>query len=109
MGGVPQTFTTAFPALLKLASRPELQRLVGHFPGRPHEMPPREDVDEKALQWNVCPYCHLMGTAFERRILAVDRYANVSPLAGWPDQYPAWVTEGVAALRQFRESRKQKK
>lgn len=49
-------------------------------------------------EWSVCPYGVLRSAQFQV-LIQVHRLAEVSPLAGWPDDWPAWLSWGIVELR----------
>lgn len=48
--------------------------------------------------WPMCPRGMLRVPAWQD-LVSLYLSAQVSPLTGWPDAYPAWVVEGVTQLQ----------
>ena len=68
----------------------------------PHlHAPPESSRSIASLDWSHCPLdlldCPQMST-----VLQLDRLSRVSPLAGWPERYAAWVVAGIMAVREYR-------
>ena len=99
--GIPQTFASALPTLLKLSRNIRRNRMVLCCRGqsRFHE------VNERAreipdLDWSVCPL-DLLQSPFAATVQALDAMATArTPLTGWPDRFKPWVVIGMMALQQ---------
>lgn len=100
--GQHQTFTSALPTLLKLATKAGTYRNLLGCHGQPafHAVPDAaREVD--VLDWSVCPL-DLLASPFMVAVHQLDRMAKVAPLAGWPDRYAPWAVAGLMTLRQHR-------
>jgi len=58
-------------------------------------------------EWSVCPYGVLRGIQFTT-VLTLRDLGRISPLSGWPDAFPAWLTWGLLMLQVDDERRKPK-
>ena len=57
-----------------------------------------DDVcDALGYQWPLCPVA-IMRSLPVRHIVEVFNQSKVSPLSGWPDDYAAYIVDGVVAL-----------
>lgn len=61
-----------------------------------HEVPTGDDLPGGS--WSTCPYGLLRGPQFSA-LLQVHQLAEISPLAHWPDGWPAWLAWGIVTLR----------
>lgn len=64
---------------------------------------PRE-ADLPGGSWSRCPYALLRSTQFQA-LLQLVKCATISPLAGWPDEFPAWLSWGLVMLKQKQEAK----
>lgn len=103
-GGNPQTFTSALPTLIKLATsdKQSMLRQVCGCRGAPLLHPPAPAARDIALlDWSHCPF-DLLHSPFWSAVRRLDELASVAPLAGWPDRYAAWAVTGTIELRRLR-------
>lgn len=55
--------------------------------------------------WDECPVSELGHPQFTLGLGLLD-LAEVSPIAGWPDAFVAWVPETVVAIKRARQERR---
>jgi len=55
--------------------------------------------------WSRCPVAELNDDARLRYVLTLEHHAKLSPLAGWPDDFAAWVPSIWSSLVQARAAR----
>jgi hypothetical protein len=104
LDGKSASFAQVLPHLITIWKREGFYRrsvwLCGCDAGPCGEVPASEDgpAELPGGAWNVCPYSLLRSVQF-RALQSLDACAKISPLANWPDAYPAWVAWGLATLR----------
>jgi len=104
--GEPATWVTLLPHLLTIWQKESLYRRV--WPcrcrsGPCHEVP--EGAELPGGQWSACPFGLLRGPQFQA-LLSLHECARISPVAGWPDRFPAWLAWGLVTLRRRLEVQK---
>lgn len=102
--GKAATWATTLPHLLSIWRKEGFYRravwLCRCDAGPCDEVPETEDgpAELPGGAWSVCPYGVLRGLQF-RALVNLHECAKISPLAGWPEAFPAWLTWGLATLR----------
>jgi hypothetical protein len=104
LDGAPASWVTLLPHLITIALRESFYRRgvwrcrceVGRC-----EADPRE-ADLPGGSWSRCPY-ELLRSAQFVLLIQLERCAAVAPLAGWPHDFPAWLSWGLVTLRERRE------
>lgn len=101
MDGTPATWITLLPHLITIWLKQGLfRRAVWRCrcsSGPCTEVPAGAELP--GGEWTRCPYGVLRGPQFQALLILHD-CASVSPLAGWPEAYPAWLAWGLVTLRQ---------
>lgn len=99
LDGAPASWVTLLPHLLSIHAREGMYRRSvwrcrcssGDCDADPSE------ADLPGGVWSVCPYSLLRGAQF-LALLQLAKCSTISPLAGWPDEYPAWLSWGLVVL-----------
>lgn len=102
--GTAATWATALPHLITIWKKESFYRravwLCRCEHGPCDEVPATDDgpAELPGGAWSVCPYGILRGVQF-RILTSLHASAKISPLAGWPEAYPAWISWGLTILR----------
>ena len=105
VGGRPVTWIQLLPNLLTLAGNVDFYRTsVWRCRCRAGACLRVPDRDLPGGAWSACPYGLLRHPLYQQAQLLHDS-ARVSPLAGWPDAYPAWLSVALLALQKRKEAR----
>ena len=98
--GVPQTFVSSLPTLIRLSRKATSLRMVlGCRHGKHLHKPGGNVADVPDLDWSHCPI-DLLDSPQMMAVRNLSRLANISPLAGWPDKFAPWVVAGLMLLRE---------
>lgn len=85
------TFATALPHALRMARRGGYAAILGcprvHAP---HELRPKLRQQLPELDWSMCPLS-IFDSPHWQMLHRIHEAAKMSPLAGWPDRYAAWI------------------
>ena len=105
------TWVSLLPHLLTIWQRERLYR-SGVWrcrcrEGACDEVPASDDgpAELPGGAWSICPYGVLRSPQFSA-LLTLHECAKIAPLAGWPDDFPAWLTWGLVTFRKRLEGGK---
>jgi len=98
--GVPQTFVSSLPTLIRLSRKANsLRKVLGCRAAPALHQPGGSVADIPDLDWSHCPI-DLIDSPQMVAVRNLSRLANISPLAGWPDKFAPWVVAGLMLLRE---------